>query len=637
MWRRAIGSGERHAHVNARFDALLKQVPLLYLVALSTFGGMYITAGGGFEAWANPVVGLAVLVLVRLLHWLQLRKRSHTVTEKRRTIRHTILLALVISLGFSVWAQHLLTTQPELALAVATFGGLAAIGCAYGLSSIPLAAAFPLALLGAPLGMRLLLASGQILNAVGLCLLLVSIIVFRIVEMHNRTTVAMLASRHELQQGQRKLLLAEKLAMKLARVDPLTELANRRAFLEILQDHLSTVNAKPQFALALLDLDKFKPINDVFGHAAGDELLSTLAANLRASLPKESVLARMGGDEFAVLVPGSFFPNELEQLAKRLCEAARQPINIGDRNLTVGASCGIAYCQEALSAGEALSRADQALYTAKANPERRFALFNHALQKAQERQNTIERLLMNGQVCQHLTLAYQPIVDLRKGGKIVAVEALARWHDDVLGDVSPAEFIPIAERNGVIGEVGGACFTAACAAIAPTEGLILSFNISAVQLSEPTCSQHLLNTMHGAAVDPSAVQLEVTETALLTDLRVARDNLRRLQQAGCKIALDDFGVGNASLTYLREMQFDVVKLDGSLVAGIAESSHCRRLLKACIDLCHTMGMSCVAEMVETADQLMVLRSLGCDAAQGNCLGRPLAELPPGFARYLAAS
>lgn len=636
MWGRAVGRSERHAHVNASFDTLLKQVPLLYLVALSTFSGLYITAGGELEAWANPVVGLAVLVLVRLLHWLRLRRRSLTVAEKRRTIRHTIILALLISAGFSAWVQHLLTTQPDLALAVAIFGGLAAIGCAYGLSGIPIAAAFPLLLLGAPLGMRLLLAPAQVLNAVGLCLLVVLVIVSRILETHNRTTLAMSSSRHELEQERRKLVLAEKSATRLARVDPLTELANRRAFLEILHDNLNQ-KPKPQFVLALLDLDKFKPINDVFGHAAGDKLLSTLAANLRAALPKEAALARMGGDEFAVLMPGNFAKHELEQLAARLCEAARQPVDIGDRNLTVGASCGIAYCHEALSTGEALSRADQALYAAKDDPERCFALFDRALQQVQERQNTIERLLMTGEVPERLSVAYQPIVDLRRGGRVVAVEALARWHDETLGYVSPAEFIPIAERNGVIGEIGSTCFAAACAAVAPTQGLTLSFNISAIQLSERSCSRHLLDEMRDAAVDPYNVQFEVTETALLSDLGVARDNLRALQKAGCRIALDDFGVGNASLTYLREMQFDVVKLDGSLVAGIAVSAHSRRLLKACIDLCHTMGMSCVAEMVETEDQLNILRSMGCDAVQGNLLGQPTAELPIGFLPVLAAA
>lgn len=620
----SVEAVEEHARIHARFDALVQNVPLLYLVALSNFAGMYLTASEEVSAWSPAIAALGLLVVFRLAHWIRLRRHPQSFKAKRRALRQTLVFAIIISVGFSIWAQYLLAMRPELALAVAFFGGLAAIGCAYALTGFTTAAAIPLLLLGGPLAIKLVFSADHTLNLIGICILLVSLLIGRISLIHSQTTHGMVATTLALEREQRNLIRSERLAGETARKDALTGLANRRAFVEELDAWAEGRRKGTRFALALLDLDDFKPVNDVFGHAAGDALLAGIARNLAEVLPRGALLARMGGDEFAVLVPNRSEAPGLRRLAKLLCSAARKPVQFRGQSLSVGASCGIVAVDDPTEAGEALGRADRALYAAKEVGTHSYKIFDEELEQAEERHNAIERLLMSGRIAERVTVVYQPIISLRDSGKIVAIEALARWNDDVLGDVSPSEFIPIAERIGAITQISEACFLQACTAVVGVPDAVLSFNVSAVQLCEPDCSDRLIAIMRATNISSNRVQFEVTETGLLSDLTIARKNLQTFQEAGARVALDDFGAGNASLTYLREMRFDIVKLDGSLVKNVAASQHCRMLLKATIDLCHTMGMRCVAEMVETADQLMIVRTSHCDAVQGNFICEPMS-------------
>ncbi|MGN3975554.1 putative bifunctional diguanylate cyclase/phosphodiesterase [Tsuneonella sp. SYSU-LHT278] len=628
---------QEHARTHARFDALVENVPLLYLVAIANFLGMYLTAGTALDRWSPAIAILALLIVARLGHWIRLRRTTPGFGAKRKALRQTLVFAAIISAGFSLWGQYLIGVRPELALQVGFFGGFAAIGCAYALTGYTVAAAIPLFLLAGPLAIRLALAPDATLNLVGICILLVSVLIGRISVHHSRTADRMVANTLELEREQRKLVHAEKTAASIARRDPLTGLANRRAFVEELEAWSEGKRGDGSYALFLLDLDDFKPVNDVFGHAAGDALLNGIARNLQETLGETALLARMGGDEFAVLLPGGGDEALPRALAKRLCKAARKPVIFRDHSLSAGASCGLVLVSEPIPAGEALGKADRALYVAKAADSMSFKVFDAALEKAEERHRAIERLVLSGAVARSVEVAYQPIVSLREGGRVVALEALARWTDPQLGAVGPSEFIPIAERTGEVTAISEACFERACLDVATIPDLVLSFNVSAIQLCEADSGERLIGIMHRAGLSPARVQFEVTETALLSDLGIARENLRRFQGAGARVALDDFGAGNASLTYLREMRFDVVKLDGSLVRTIATSRHCRMLLKATVDLCHTMGMSCVAEMIETPEQLIVVRASNCDGVQGNLLSEPVefetfrARFPSGFA------
>jgi predicted signal transduction protein with EAL and GGDEF domain len=271
-----------------------------------------------------------------------------------------------------------------------------------------------------------------------------------------------------------------------------------------------------------------------------------------------------------------------------------------------------------------LIRADTALYRAKQGGRAGVAVFTREMEEEHRRRKQVEKALRLREVQRSIVLVFQPIRDLATG-ELRAFEALARWDHPELGSVPPDQFIPIAEQINVIEAISDRLLAgAAREARGWAQSVRLSFNVSAVQLCTAGSAARILSVLEGEALDPGRLQVEVTETALLADFEVARRNLQALRAAGARIVLDDFGAGHASISYLREMQFDGIKLDGSLVASVLDSLRSRRLLKGVLDLCAAMGLPCVAEHIESQDQLALLRELGCRDGQGFILSPPLA-------------
>lgn len=609
------------AQSRACFEGLVRQIPLLYLVVLANFTGMWLVTDPSLSTGMVPLCFLVGLVLWRLTHWLRLERTDLSIGQVRRAIRQTAGFALIISLGFAVWGQFLLSTRPDVTWLVVLFAGLASIGAAFGLMSFPLAAAIPIFTISLTLTARLLTLGQHEATIVGVCLALVSILILRILLLQNRAMQKMVTGRLELEAERRNLVNAERTAAIAARTDALTGLANRRAFMETLILHQESCGNR-KFTLALIDLNGFKPINDIFGHNAGDAILQGIAHHLTSVLPDDVHLARMGGDEFAILAPHIAEAEAARKLGERVCSAIAQPVEFQGRHHQISASCGMVLTNGTIDVSTGLQSADQALYKAKES-SCSLQIFDVDLQKETERRALVERLIITDAVIDQLHVVYQPILDLRQNCTVVAHEVLARWTNPELGDVGPAEFIPTAEGANAIAAISARCLELACrkaSSVSPQPRL--SFNLSAIELCDARMHSRILSILQKFRMAPERVQFEVTETAPLTDLQVARDNIECLRAAGCIIALDDFGAGNASITYLREMHFDLVKLDGSLIKGIVESLHCRQLLKATIDLCHTMGMRCVAEMIETSEQLSIIQAFGCDAAQGNFIARP---------------
>jgi predicted signal transduction protein with EAL and GGDEF domain len=275
------------------------------------------------------------------------------------------------------------------------------------------------------------------------------------------------------------------------------------------------------------------------------------------------------------------------------------------------------------SVTQALIRGDTALYRAKQNGRAGVAVFSPEMEEMRLRRTRIEQALRLADTRGRIDLRFQPIRDLATG-QLRAFEALARWSDEELGEVSPGEFIPIAEQIGVIADLSdGLLARAAGEAGSWPDTVRLSFNLSAVQLCTLGSAESILAILAASGMSPERLQVEVTETALLADFSVARDNLHTLRMAGARILLDDFGAGHASISYLREMQFDGIKLDGALVAWVSDGLRNRRLLKGVLELCASLGLPCVAEHIETEDQLALLRELGCRDGQGFLLSPPL--------------
>ncbi|WP_253200986.1 putative bifunctional diguanylate cyclase/phosphodiesterase [Sphingomonas quercus] len=414
---------------------------------------------------------------------------------------------------------------------------------------------------------------------------------------------------------------AERHIWHLARYDALTQLANRSTFHEALRRHLE---ARLPAALLFIDLDGFKLVNDTRGHRAGDRLLVQVADRLRSicEAPGAS-LARLGGDEFAVLIPHSE-DADARALAVRVIGLLSEPYDLDPGQVRIGASVGIALAPEQGETGELLlARADIALYAAKSAGK------GVALVFAPEMEARIqERVLLEGQLRealqdrQGLSVFYQPIVSI-KTGQVTAREALVRWYHPVRGWIPPSEFVPVAEQSGLIDALGEFVLTTACRDAALWEdGARVAVNVSAAQLGRDLVAQHILSALVNSRLAPDRLEVEVTETALLDEGRDVIGDLRRIRALGVRVALDDFGTGFSSLAHLRLFPFDKIKIDGSFVKEATSRPDCAAIVRAVADLGRRLGVTTVAEGVETRAQYACVREEGCTEVQGYLIGRP---------------
>jgi len=629
------------ALLQERYQALQRQVPLLYTIAIVNFLGLVFASGAESFRLFHPANFLVLLIGVRFVHWLRNSGAALPPASILRELKRTLLFAGLFSIGFAYAAIELFfETRGYVQQFVVLFAALAAVGCAYGLTSFPAAARLPLLLFALPFSATLALSSTPAHIAVGVSLALLILLILRLVNLHNDRFVQLVWSRSEVENERERAQRAEREAVAekarvriVADTDPLTGLANRRAFLAALHARLEAPAAQA-FGLALVDLDGFKPINDTFGHAAGDAVLVEVAARLAREAGVGALAARLGGDEFGLILAHG---NEaaLAAAGERVCRMLGEPYYLEGREFRITASAGLALLAPVdCDVPQALSRADLALYTAKQKGRGATALFTAEIAEANRRRISIERALMDKSIGKRIGLSFQPIFDLATG-QLRAFEALARWTDPVLGLVEPGEFIPIAEQINVIEQISDTLLARAAAEAAHwPDAVRLSFNLSAVQLCAPRSAPRLLAIVAKNGLDPTRLQIEVTETAMLGDFATARLNLERLRAAGARILLDDFGSGFASISYLREMMFDAIKLDGALVRGAPESEVAVRLLKGVLALCASLRVPCVAEHIETEGQLTLLRELGCRDGQGYALGGPM---PAAEARVLGAA
>jgi diguanylate cyclase (GGDEF)-like protein len=636
--RRLVDVGEAEtpggrALLTERYQVLQRQIPLLYIVALANCLGLTLASGGMIGGLYSPTTILLGVVLVRLVHWVRARGRVLPPEQILRELKKIWIFALLVSFCFSAWALSLIQgSSADYDGHVIMFGTVASIGCAYGLSSFPAAARLPLLVLGLPLATRLLVSSDASHVGMGLSIGLVILLILQLLQFHNRSFRQLVESRSEIAAERERARRAEKQAKAekvkariVADTDPLTGLANRRAFLRALGRRAAALGRNGGgFVLAVVDLDGFKPINDTFGHAAGDAVLKEVGVRLASAGGDKAFIARTGGDEFALLLPHAHSTAAGKVAGAEICAALAEPFSVDGREFRISGCCGITLLDAGdCNSTEALIRADTALYRAKESGRSGVAVYSAEMDEIHRRRNQIEQALRLPQTQHQIGLVYQPIHDLGTG-ELRAFEALARWTHPELGSIPPAEFIPAAEQINVIKELSDALLaTAAAEAGRWAETVRLSFNLSAVQLCTPGSAHRILAILLSAGMDPHRLQVEVTETALLVDFCVARENLQDLRLAGARIVLDDFGAGHASISYLREMQFDGIKLDGSLIADAAESLRSRRLLKGVVELCTSLGLPCVAEHIETEEQRALLREFGCRDGQGYLLARPM--------------
>ncbi len=428
---------------------------------------------------------------------------------------------------------------------------------------------------------------------------------------------------------------AEARIAHMAHHDPLTELPNRTLFNVRLSEALARARRGEQFALFCLDLDRFKDINDTLGHPIGDALLRAVTDRLRAGIRPTDTLARMGGDEFALIQSRLEQPGDAIALAERLIAALQEPFELEGYHVTSGSSIGIAVAPDDGTDGDSLlRRADMALYAAKAEGRGRFRLFERHMDAELQARRTLELDLRQALARDEFVLFYQPLVRAADG-TLSGFEALLRWQHPTRGLVPPDQFIPQAESAGLLVPIGAWVLRDACieAARWPHRARV-AVNLSAMQVTGEALVDTVLAALRESGLDPKRLELEITETAMLQDTEVTLATLHELKALGVSIAMDDFGTGYSSLSYLQRFPFDKVKIDRSFTTHLGTRRESAAIVSAVIDLCGSLDMRTTAEGVETAAQFDALARIGCTEAQGYYFSRPrpAADIPAMIAR-----
>ncbi|MBP2560165.1 diguanylate cyclase (GGDEF)-like protein [Neorhizobium galegae] len=406
--------------------------------------------------------------------------------------------------------------------------------------------------------------------------------------------------------------------------DALTGLGNRYR----LRDKVRVLAAEraqdpAPFTICIANLDGFKPINDLFGAEAGDEILCQVAHRLKACIPDGATVTRHDGDEFAFILPLVFERIGAERIGQMIKDVLSAPYDLGDRNVRLSASFGFAiYPFAGEDFEELLKSAETALYRSKRRGRGQITVYSREIAQEMKRATQLEQALRNAIIADAVDVHFQPIVRISDGG-VVGFEALARWIDADLGFVSPAVFVPLAEERGFIDALSETLLhKAAEAALSWPRELFLSFNLSSAQLMDPGTTETILATLARVGLDPHRLELEITETAVMTSADTAQRIITDLRQQGVRISLDDFGTGQSSLGRLRDFTFDKVKIDRAFVSRITTDRASEHIVKAIIAMCDGLNLAVVAEGIEEKADADKLNELGCAMGQGYYYGRP---------------
>jgi diguanylate cyclase (GGDEF)-like protein len=420
------------------------------------------------------------------------------------------------------------------------------------------------------------------------------------------------------------MLRSEEKAKHLAGHDTLSGLPNRLRYTEHLQALLSRLDPhSPGLAVLFVDLDKFKEVNDTYGHAAGDQVIVGCAERMASQLRATDVLARFGGDEFAIIQTGVRTPMEAEQLGRRLIEAIRPAFQIGGAEAYVGASIGIALApQNAGDAAELMRLADIAMYRAKNSGRNRACFFEQRMDDTLRLRKVVEDDLRHAIARNELELHYQPQVSA-DGARVHGVEALVRWRHPVHGLIPPLEFIGIAEERGLIVQLGEWVIRRACMDAANWGDITVACNVSAIQFRQTDFVQSVAKALADTKFDPSRLELELTESVVVADADQAETSIMELRSMGVKLALDDFGTGYSSLIYLRRFAFDKIKLDKSFLDSLEDTGESAILVHSVVHLGRALGLTVTAEGVETTEQQRFLQAVGCHLLQGYLFSKPV--------------
>jgi diguanylate cyclase (GGDEF)-like protein len=422
----------------------------------------------------------------------------------------------------------------------------------------------------------------------------------------------------------------------LATHDTLTDLPNRVLLRENIEAGLARLASGGSFAVHFLDLDRFKDVNDTFGHSIGDALLKQVAERLLGNVREECVVARLGGDEFAIVQSELDGPEAASALAARIIRVVSAPYDIDGHEILIGTSIGVALAPgDGMDADRLLKNADLALYRAKLDEKGTFRFFEREMDERMQTRRLLEAELRAALGNGELEVYYQPVLDFASGA-ISGFEALLRWKHPRRGMVSPVEFIPVAEDTGLIVPIGEWVLRQACAEGAKWPAPIrVAVNLSAVQFKNRNLAGTVMSALAAAGLPPNRLELEITESVLLLESESIRSLMHKLRELGVRIALDDFGTGYSSLSYLRSFPFDNIKIDHSFVRDLSTRADSVAIVHAITELARSLRMTTTAEGVETQEHFDMLRSEGCTEMQGFLISepQPAEAIPALLAKY----
>lgn len=416
----------------------------------------------------------------------------------------------------------------------------------------------------------------------------------------------------------------ESIAQHVAAHDSLTNLPNRILLEDRLQQARSRLRRDgDKFALIMLDLDRFKQVNDILGHAAGDMLLQQVSSRLKSLIRETDTIARIGGDEFAIVLLSLKNEADVRRLCGRIVKALNMPFNVGDREVRVGVSVGAIISRNSdLEPDELLRKADITLYRAKASGRNCYRLFSDQMDVAVQRRARIETKLRHAlDTGTGLEIHYQPQLDT--ASQVIAIEALLRWTDAELGNLSPSEVVPLAEESGLIEALDEFAFRSACHTAMRWPEITVAVNFSPLQFRRKDLAARLSLIARQQGIQCDQIEIEITESLFIEHSDVCAAALSDLRASGFRIALDDFGTGYSSLSYLRRFKVDKIKLDRSFIAS-AHLNQSVSIIRAAVTLGHALGLTVVAEGIASAQQEKVAREAGCDAFQGYRYARAMS-------------
>ena len=599
----------------AQYSAFSKQIPLMYCILVANTWALSYSFIGTAPDWLSlysPTL-LSIVCVVRVVNWWRTRYHRPTAADACRALNRTNRLASGIAVVFAMWSISLYPYgSPYGQAQVAFYMAITVIGVIFCLMHLR-PAAFTVALIVNVIFIGFFGFSEEpTFVATAINVFLVSITMLVILLVNYRDFTEMVATKAE--------------NFRLANVDVLTDLPNRRHFFTRLKADFKKAKAgSTKLTAGLLDLDGFKPVNDLYGHATGDELLVHVAQRLSAVCAGKAYVARLGGDEFAFILE-SANNNAALKLGEDICASMREPFELDGSVVEVTATIGFAAFPDlqATNETELFERADYALYQGKRSDRGGTMLFSADHDVEIQRNVGIEKALRAANLQDELSVVFQPVVDMRNG-ETVAFEALARWNSSRIGFVSPVLFIPVAERAGIIHKLTRVLLEKALeqARLWP-EQIRLSFNLSARDICNRSGAAWLTDIISSSGFDPKRIDFEITETAIVYDFNLAVSTIEALKAVGCGISLDDFGTGYSSLSQLHSLPLNKIKIDRSFVMDLHRNPASYKIVKSMITLSRDMGLECIVEGVETIEEVYALKALGCTFVQGYHYSKPLS-------------